>query len=197
MTLRVGLTGGIACGKSVVEKRLLEHGVPVLDTDRVAHELLRPPTETFRRVVERFGTGVLLEDGQLDRPALGRIVFADPAAREDLNRLVHPDVGQRWRAWLREQHSPLAVVSIPLLYECGLESEFDGVLCVGAPQNVMIERLLRRGLTPEQAAQRIHAQWPVDRKMERATWTMTNAGSLEDLHTQVDTWLRQNLAQET
>jgi dephospho-CoA kinase len=190
MITRVGLTGGIACGKSVVERRLQMHGIPVLDTDRVAHELMRAGTVIFHRVLWRFGDGVLGADGELSRPALGRIVFADPSAREDLNRIVHPAVVQRMRTWLRQKRGSLAVVAIPLLFECGLEKEFDGVLVVGASDELMIARLLDRGMSPEQAALRIRAQWPVDRKLNLATWTLMNNGTLDELHEQIDAWVR-------
>ena len=196
MTTRIGLTGGIACGKSEVQRVLLDHGVPVLDTDRVAHEAMRPGTDTHRQVVQAFGESILAADGSIDRSRLGGIVFRDPQARERLNRLVHPEVGRQWRAWLAEREEPLAVVSIPLLFECGLENEFDGVLCVWAPETLMKQRLRGRGLTAEQAGQRIRSQMPVDRKAARATWTLKNDRTLSHLRTRVEDWLQQRTPQE-
>lgn len=192
-TICVGLTGGIAAGKSQVETFLRDLGVPVLDTDRVAHEVMRAGSPVHASVVARFGTGILAEDGEIHRPELGRIVFQDPEARRDLNALVHPETGRRWRAWRDKQTAPLAVVAIPLLFECGLENEFQGVLCVRASQSTMKQRLRLRGLNEEQAEQRIQSQWPVARKAKASTWVLDNDGSLEDLRVQVQNW-RQSLS---
>ncbi len=176
--------------------RLAWHGVPVLDTDRVAHEVLRTDGGLRLALVERFGAGILGPDGEIDRPSLGRIVFGDSEARKALNALVHPPVGRRWRRWLGEQRGALAVVAVPLLYECGLQGEFDGVLVVTAPEEQMMERLAGRGLTPEEARQRIDSQWPVARKAALATWTLSNSGTLEALRDRTDRWFHTILAQE-
>ena len=196
MTKRIGLTGGIACGKSEVQKFLMSQGIPVLDTDRVAHEVMLPGSDVFDAVVDAFGETILGSDGRIDRPSLGKIVFADPDARVRLNRLVHPEVGRRWRAWLEAQTSGLAVVAIPLLFECGLQNEFEGVLCIWAPETIMKQRLLERGLDLPAARQRIQSQWPVDRKVRSATWSICNDRSLSDLHREVADWLRDISPQE-
>lgn len=190
MIKRVGLTGGIACGKSEVQKFLLSRNIPVLDTDQVAHAVMQPGSDVFHAVLETFGAEILDAGGQIHRPTLGRIVFSDPVARETLNRLVHPEVGRRWRRWVSEQEGRLAVVAIPLLFECGLQDEFDGVLCIWAPKDIMKQRLLERGLDPLAAQQRIQSQWPVDRKVRSATWSIQNDRSLSDLHREVSEWLR-------
>jgi len=189
----LGLTGGIAAGKSEVQRILLEQGVPVLDTDRVAHDVMQPGEEAYLRIVNHFGRDILQQDGQISRKRLGDIVFADDAARLTLNAMVHPEVGRCWRAWLSDQSGPLAVVSIPLLFECGLQNHFEGTLCIWAPEPIMIKRLLTRGLTESQAKQRIQSQWPVDRKRAASTWSITNDGSLENLKQQVLGWLHQFL----
>lgn len=188
-TKRIGLTGGIACGKSEVSRRLIESGIPVLDTDRVAHEVMRSGTEEFRRILERFGSEMKNDQGEIDRKRLGEAVFSDEAALEDLNRIVHPEVIRRLRIWLGDQKGPLAVVVIPLLMECGLENEFDGVLCVWSPEEQMQARLMNRGFDAREAESRIRAQWPVDEKAKRATWTLINKTTLPDLYTQVDMWI--------
>lgn len=188
-TTRIGLTGGIAAGKSEVQRILLEAGVPVLDTDTVAHEVMQAGTPVHAAVVERFGPEILLESGEINRRVLGGIVFGDAEAREDLNRLVHPEVRRRWRGWLEQQSGVLAVVSIPLLFECGYETFFDGVLCVWSPEEMMKKRLLTRGLSGEQANQRIQSQWLVDAKREASTWSIHNDKSLLDLRRQVLEWL--------
>jgi dephospho-CoA kinase len=107
-----------------------------------------------------------------------------------LNALVHPVVGQNWRDWLGRHRETLAVVSIPLLYEVGVEKDFDGVLCVWSSETLMRRRLLARGLTPQEAEQRMAAQWPVDQKAAMATWILKNDGTLVDLQEQVHRWLR-------
>lgn len=186
----IGLTGGIACGKSEVQKHLIRLGVPVLDTDRVAHELLRPGTEQVAAIRETFGEGVLTAEGGVDRSRLGKIVFGDEAARQRLNGIMHPAIRAIWLEWLEARRDVWAVVSIPLLYETGAEIHFDGVLCVWAPESLMKSRLLKRGLSPDEAARRIRAQWPVDRKAKLATWTLQNQSTLAHLRKQVETWVR-------
>jgi dephospho-CoA kinase len=188
--LRIGLTGGIASGKSAVETFLRELGWPVLDTDRVAHEVMAPGSSVHRAIAAAFGPGILGPDGAILRRELGRLVFADAEARHRLNALVHPEVGRRWREWLARQTGPLAVVSIPLLHEVGAEKDFDGVLCVWSPEDRMRERLLARGLTAAEADQRIAAQWPVDRKAALADWILKNNGTLDDLRERVVEWVR-------
>ncbi|MCC5842713.1 MAG: dephospho-CoA kinase [Verrucomicrobia bacterium] len=189
----LGLTGGIAAGKSEAQRILLEQHVPVLDTDCVAHDVIQPGEEAYLRIVDHFGREILQGDGQISRRRLGEIVFSDDEQRLALNAMVHPEVGRRWREWLSGQSAPLAVISIPLLFECGLQNHFDGTLCVWAPEPLMIKRLLTRGLTESQAKQRIQSQWPVDRKRAASTWSITNDGSLEDLKQQVLCWLHQFL----
>ena len=188
---RLGLTGGIAAGKSEVQRILTEQGIPVLDTDRVAHEVMKAGSNVHQQIVQRFGREILLENQEINRKRLGEIVFGDESARRDLNGIVHPEVGNRWRSWMNRQSDPLVVVSIPLLFECGLQMYFDGVLCVWAPESLMMKRLLSRGLNEEQAQQRIQSQWSVDRKRNASTWALVNDGSLEDLRDQVLEWLHQ------
>ncbi|MEX2605846.1 MAG: dephospho-CoA kinase [Kiritimatiellia bacterium] len=188
-TKQIGLTGGIACGKSEVSRRLASAGIPVLDTDQVAHEVMRSGTEVFYRIVEHFGSGMINDQGELNRRRLGDVVFSDGQSLQELNRIVHPEVVRRLRTWLSEQTGPMAVVVIPLLMECGLENEFDGVLFVRSPEEQMKARLMNRGFTAEQAESRIRAQWPVDEKAKRADWILTNNTTLPDLYKQVDTWI--------
>ncbi len=189
-TLRIGLTGGIAAGKSAVESFLRDAGVPVLDTDRVAHAAMEPGTPVHRAIAEAFGPGILGDDGAILRRELGRRVFADPEARQRLNALVHPEVGRRWREWLDRQTAPIAVVSIPLLHEVGAEKDFDAVLCVWSTVDRMRERLLARGLSAMEANQRIDAQWPMDLKAQRSNWILKNTGTLDDLREQVAQWVQ-------
>jgi dephospho-CoA kinase len=193
----IGLTGGIACGKSEVQQTLLDLGVPVLDTDGVAHELLKAGTEQVNAIRSAFGDDVMAADGSVDRSRLGSRVFSDVTERKRLNAIMHPAIRSVWMNWLQTHRDRFAVVSIPLLFETGVESQFDGVLCIWSPEQLMINRLLQRGLTPEEAAHRIQAQWPVDRKAELATWTLQNDGTLEHLRKQVTDWVLQTRPETT
>ena len=188
---RIGLTGGIACGKSTVEKILLEAGWPVLDTDQVAHRVLEPDSPVYEAVIEEFGSEVVKDDGRIDRRKLGALVFADASRRIALNALVHPEIETRWKEWLSTQTATAAraVVSIPLLYEVGLENNFDHIVCVAAPAQRVMEHLKQRGLSEEAARMRVDAQWPVDLKAAQADAVIRNDGSLELLKKRVNEWM--------
>jgi dephospho-CoA kinase len=188
----IGLTGGIATGKSSVARMLVARGATVIDSDALAREAVLPGEPTLERVVQRFGTGVLLPDGTLDRRRLGGIVFADASARHDLERITHPRIielsQQRVAAGLASD-APLVAVDIPLLYEGERESTFPGVLVVYAPPEVQIQRLRERnGLDEATAQQRLDAQLPIDEKRRRATWVIDNSGDLDATERQVDAW---------
>ena len=179
---RIGLTGGIATGKSTVGKLLQEdHGLPVLDADLFARQALAPGTEGARMVLERYGT--------LDRPALGHIVFADPAERHWLEQLVHPLVRQRFEqelTTLAEQPvgagRPAVVLMIPLLFEAGLEELCSEVWLVDCDERQQLARLMaRNGLNQAEAQGRINAQWPLERKRLLADRTISNRGNPEEL----------------
>lgn len=189
----VGWTGGIACGKSTAAGMVEEMGVPVLDTDRVAHEVMAPGLPVYERVVERFGPGILTEAGEIDRRILGSRVFREPAARMDLNRLVHPAVGDAWRAWLREraQRAESGVVMIPLLFEVGAAEGWDAIVCVAATEETVVRRLAARGLDRDEAMARIGAQWPIETKVRGADHVIWNDDSLDNLRARVtETWRR-------
>lgn len=179
---RIGLTGGIATGKSTVGQLLQEHhGLPVLDADLFARQALAPGTEAARAVLERYGT--------LDRPALGHIVFGDPAERHWLEQLVHPLVRQRFDkelTTLAEQpvgaSPPAVVLMIPLLFEAGLEGLCSEVWLVDCDEGQQLARLMaRNGLTQAEAQGRINAQWPLERKRLLADRTISNRGNPEEL----------------
>lgn len=183
--LSVGLTGNIASGKSAVASLLAAHGATILDADVMAREVVAPGTPGFEAVVEQFGEGVVLPDGTLDRPALRRIVFADPARRSALNAIVHPAVGrlrERRLAEARARGDRVVVSDIPLLFEVGLEYLFDGVIVVDAPEAVRLARLTGdRGLAEEEARRIMAAQLPSERKRAAATWVIDNDGSRAQL----------------
>jgi dephospho-CoA kinase len=181
LLLRIGLTGGIAAGKSTVAERWRTQGARVIDTDALAHAALDPDTPTYRAIVEAFGTGILAPDRSIHRPALGEIVFGDEAKRQVLNGIVHPAVRRQWqetlRQWSTEGTTTTAVVMVPLLYEVGVESEFDLVVAVACSEATQVARLLAKGLSEPQARARIAAQWPMTRKMDRADYVIWNDGS--------------------
>jgi dephospho-CoA kinase len=186
--LRVGLTGGIGSGKSEVARLLAAHGAVVVDSDVLAREVVAPGTEGLADVVSAFGPGVLTPSGDLDRPALGRLVFADRAARARLEAIVHPRVRRR-AAEIESAAAPDAVVvhDVPLLVETGQADRFDEVVVVDVPEEVQVERLTRlRGMAEEDARARIAAQASRTERLAAATVVVDNAGSPDQLRNRVD-----------
>lgn len=187
MTIRVGLTGGIASGKSTVSAMLAEHGAVIIDADALAREVVEKGTPGLDAVVAEFGDELLGPDGELDRAAMGRLVFADESARRRLEAIVHPLVFERI-VELEEAAADDAVVvhDIPLLAESGRADTFDAVLVVDAPPEVQVERMVRdRGWTREEAESRIRAQASREDRLAIATHVIENAGTREDLRERV------------
>ena len=188
MAFSVALTGGIASGKTTVANLLAEHGALLIDSDQLAREVVEPGTPGLAQVVTRFGEQVLTQTGRLDRQALGEIVFADAAARADLNAIVHPLVRRR-RAELIAQAAadPIVVSVIPLLVETGLVDQFDAVVVVDVPSQTQVARLVRRNdISPEQAQARLDAQASRAERLAAADWVVTNSGSRAELEAQVE-----------
>lgn len=186
--LMVGLTGGIGAGKSAVAKRLAELGAVIIDSDALAREVVRPGTDGLAEVRAAFGDEVLGADGGLDRPALGRIVFADEAQRRRLEEIVHPRVRAR-AAEIVAAAAPDAIVvnDVPLLVEAGLAGGFDLVIVVLAGEEVRVTRLARDRRMPEaEARSRIAAQATDEQRRAVADVVIVNDGSLEDLRRAVD-----------
>ena len=188
--ITVGLTGGIGSGKSAVSRLLAARGAMVVDADLVAREVVQPGTPGLQRVVEAFGEQVLAEDGTLDRPALGALVFADPESLSRLNAIVHPLIGERTAELLEQAKASGAEVvvhDVPLLVENGLAPMYDAVVVVAAGPQTQLDRLVRlRGMAEEEARQRIAAQAPLVDKLAAATHVVHNDGPLEDLGPQVE-----------
>jgi len=188
--LKVALTGGIATGKSHVLEQFRRRGVPCLDADSIAHGVTAAGTEAASAIAARFGADVLAADGSVDRAKLGSVVFADPAARHDLEALVHPAVYRAITAGLRAfellDASPLAVVDVPLLYESGHAEDFDRVILTVCPPEMQLARLRERGLSDSEARQRIAAQWPAEEKARRATFVIRTDGTFEETDRQVE-----------
>ena len=181
--VRVGLTGGIAMGKSTVSDILRSRGAIIIDADAIAREVVEPGTPGFDQVVAEFGEGILDESGAIDRPRLGVLVFSDEAARKRLEAIVHPLVFLRI-VELEEQASEGSVVvhDIPLLAESGRADGFDAVIVVDAPLETQIERMVRdRGWTEKDARARIAAQATSEARRAIATYLIENTGTREDL----------------
>ncbi|MFJ9774806.1 dephospho-CoA kinase [Kitasatospora sp. NPDC101157] len=186
--LKIGLTGGIGAGKSEVSRLFAAHGAVIVDSDLIAREVVAPGTDGLAAVVAEFGPQVLREDGTLDRPALGAIVFADPEKLRALNAIVHPLVRAR-SAELEAAAAPDAVVvhDVPLLTENGLAPLFDLVVVVDADDEVRVERLVRlRGMAVEEARARMAAQASRADRLAIADLVIDNGGPLEALAARVD-----------
>ncbi|MFE0803725.1 dephospho-CoA kinase [Streptomyces sp. NPDC058812] len=185
--LKVGLTGGIGAGKSEVSRLLVEYGAVLIDADRIAREVVAPGTPGLAAVVEAFGEDVLSDDGSLDRPKLGSIVFADPEKLAALNSIVHPLVGDRSRA-LEEAAAEDAVVvhDVPLLTENGLAPLYDVVVVVDAQPATQLDRLVRlRGMTEQDARARMAAQATREQRREIADLVIDNDVPLDELRRRV------------
>jgi dephospho-CoA kinase len=193
--LRIGLTGGIGSGKSTVSAMLAARGAVVIDADRIAREVVEPGTPGLAAVAEAFGPGVLTADGSLDRPALAAIVFADPAAREKLDGIVHPLVRSRAAELAAAAPEGTVVVhDVPLLVETGQTGSYDLVLVVQADPDTRIDRLVRRGMTEEDARARIAAQATDEQRRAVADVVLENDGTPEDLAEQVDRFWAERVA---
>lgn len=185
--MRIGLTGGVASGKSTVAAILRELGAVVIDADELAREVVAPGTPGLAEVVAHFGTRVLGPDGSLDRAALAEIVFADVAERRVLEAIVHPRVRSRARE-IELTAGPEALVmhEIPLLVETGQQDSFDAVIVVDVPRETQIQRLMEhRGLTHDEAESRITAQATRQQRQAAATYLIENSGTHEDLRRRV------------
>jgi dephospho-CoA kinase len=188
----IGVTGGIATGKSTVDRMLAARGAEVIDADELARDAVRPGEATLEQVARRFGRGVIRHDGRLDRSRLGEIVFADDESRRDLERITHPriiELMQERIAGALAGPAPLVAVDVPLLFENDRAAMFEGVLLIYAPQDVQIQRLrARNGLDETAARQRLAAQLPIDEKRDRATWIIDNSDGLEATASAVESW---------
>jgi dephospho-CoA kinase len=189
MTLVLGITGGIASGKSSVAAMFADLGAVVVSADQLAREAVAPATATLALLAEAFGPAIVNAAGELDRAALGRIVFAEPAARERLNAITHPAIAGLSEARLgelRRQGVPLVIYEAPLLFEAGAEQRVDRILVVTVDPAVQQQRLADRDcLTAEQIAARIAAQWPQAEKVAHADYVIDNSGTFEQTRSQV------------
>lgn len=197
--LLIGLTGGIASGKSTVSRMLRELGAPVIDADDIVHVLQEPGGKAFRLIVEAFGPEVVGADGRLNRPELARRIFGNPAERKRLEEIVHPlvaeEMGVQVARYIQEGR-PAAVLDVPLLFEIGMEKAVAQVWVVYVDPETQLRRLQERdGMPLEEARRRMAAQWPLDQKAARAHVIIDNRGSLAETRSQVIKAWEQALAQ--
>jgi dephospho-CoA kinase len=187
--LRLGLTGGIASGKSAVATMLREMGFAVLDADALAHKLIEPGQVAYAEVVREFGPSITDSSGRIDRSKLGAVVFADRAKLDRLNAIVHPRVAEvilsQFEVWRRAGVRDAVFVEAALLVESGIHKKLDGLVVVWCKPEQQVERLLARGLSETEARRRISAQLPVEEKLRLATEKIDCSGSLEQTRRQV------------
>ena len=200
MTRIFGLTGGIGSGKSTVAAFFRELGAEIVDADQLAREAVSPGSPGLAQIVETFGRKILLDDGTLDRPALGQLVFADEAKRKQLNAIVHPEV-QRLALEsfqrLMNDGAQTIIYDVPLLYESKLESMFLAVVVVYVPREIQLERVMRRDkLSKLETQQRLAAQMSLDTKAERADYLINNSQGLSETKAQVQTLWNQWMSEE-
>ena len=183
-----GLTGGPGMGKSEAAGYLKERGVPVVDTDAIAREVVEPGEPGLEAVRREFGAEVIAGDGTLDRALLARIVFENPAARPRLEAILHPLIRQRWlgvaKTW-RDAGEKAGIVVIPLLFETGAEQEFARVICIACSSRLQSARLHERGWNAAQVSGRLSAQWPIERKIDRSHYVIWNDSTIEVLRAQL------------
>jgi len=186
----VGLTGGIACGKTTVANLLAERfGAHIIDADQLARDVVEQGKPAYRQIVEHFGGKILRPDGSIDRKRLAALVFGDPVERATLESMIHPRVREAARQTVARlaarpvvERPRLVVEVVPLLFEVGLEREFDEIWVVACTKAQQIQRLMGRdGLSADEALARLNSQWPIDQKIERADRVIQNSGSLTDL----------------
>jgi dephospho-CoA kinase len=186
---RVALTGGIATGKSHVRACFESLGIPTVDADLLARDAVAPGTAGLAAVVRRFGEDVRDADGTLNRRKVAGIVFHDPEARRDLEKIVHPyvrEMTERWFASLDPERVPFAVADIPLLFEGQREGDFDTVIVTACEPATQLRRLMERDrLTEAEAQQRIAAQWPLEKKIANADYVIRTDGTFDETNRQV------------
>ena len=192
----VGLTGGIASGKSTVSNLFKISGVPVIDADLVARQVVEKDSVGLKTLITHLGESILNEDGTLNRNELGRKMFSDDAIRTEVNDILQPLIRQEITSRMKEyknQGEALIVLDIPLLFEMKYEDMCDEIIVIAVSLETQIVRMqVRNGYTQEEALQRIHAQMPLEDKVKKATIVWNNEGDLKELETTVHQWLLEN-----
>lgn len=188
---KVGLTGGIASGKSTVSGMFRDLGVPVIDADVIAREVVAPGSRALGAIVDAFGEEVLTEEKSLNRARLGEIVFSDPAKKKVLEGILHPEIiaeqDRRLKGLEREGRTPVAIVDAAVMIESGSWKRFDSLVVVDCDESQQIGRLrLRNGMDEEEAVRRVNAQMPLSEKVKYADHVIDNRGSIDDTRKQVE-----------
>lgn len=186
----IGLTGGIATGKSTVSAILENAGAVIIDADRIARMVVKKNMPAYRQILDKFGKSVLLPDGEIDRTALGNLIFNDPQKKQLLNTIVHPYVRKETDRQLKqlEKNNPdaLVILDIPLLFEAGMGSDLSEVIVVYAPEPIQVKRLMQRDhISHADAMARVRSQMPIEEKKKLATMVIDNSGTRE--HTRKQT----------
>lgn len=189
MIRKVALTGGIATGKTYVANRLREAGIPIVDADVLARDVVAPGSPALAAIRKRFGPDAVRRDGTMDRIRVGQIVFKDKRARLDLEAIIHPAVINAINDFFNSlpKRTPFAVADIPLVFETKREKEFDVIVVVACPREMQLQRVMERNkLSREDAERRINAQLPIEKKVEKATYVIETDGTFEQTDAQVD-----------
>ncbi|MEF2244818.1 dephospho-CoA kinase [Paenibacillus sp. IITD108] len=191
----IGLTGGIASGKSTVASLLAKHGVHVVDADQVAREIVEPGKPALEAIASAFGQAILQKDGSLNRGALGQIVFQDQSQLKKLEAITHPAIREQMQSSLHRlvQQYPQSLIAadIPLLYETKQEQLYEGIMVVYVPEDLQIQRLMERNaMEKEEAERRVALQMDIEQKRQRADWVIDNSGSIEQTEQQVVQFLK-------
>ena len=186
--LKVGLTGNIASGKSIVQSYMEKKGIPVIDADWICHRLMEENEEVIEKVKKLFeGQDIFLEDGRLGRHKIGLIVFSDPEKMEALEQILHPLVEKRINEFFEENEEEVVVASVPLLFETNMQNMFDRTILVCADKKIRLQRLMtRRGYPLEHAIERINAQVSQEEKRNMADFIIENNNNLIELETQIE-----------
>jgi dephospho-CoA kinase len=185
---KIALTGGIATGKTYVATRLREAGVPMVDADLLARDVVAPGTPALAAIRKRFGPDAVRRDGTMDRIRVAQIVFKDKRARLDLEAIIHPAVIKAVNDFFNglPRRTPFAIADIPLVYETGREKDFDAVIVVACPREMQLQRLMERNkLSKEDAERRLAAQLPINQKVDKATYVIKNDGSFAETDAQI------------
>ncbi|WP_102026811.1 dephospho-CoA kinase [Salirhabdus sp. Marseille-P4669] len=189
MTLVIGLTGSIATGKSTVSNMLRELGIPIVDADQIAREVVKPGEVAYEKIVKTFGDAIVQSDGLIDRKKLGAIVFSNDEQRKKLNAIVHPEVRKKMimqREYYKEQGYKAVILDIPLLFESGLTDYVEKTLVVYVEESTQLKRLMKRdNSTKEEALQRMQSQYPIKDKIKLADAVINNNGSLDETREQL------------
>jgi len=186
---KIALTGGIATGKTYVATRLREAGVPMVDADILAREVVTPGSPALSAIRKRFGPDAVRRDGTMDRVRVGQIVFKDKRARLDLEAIIHPAVIKAINDFFNAlpKRTPFAIADIPLVFETGRDKDFDAIIVVACPREMQLQRLMERNkLSKEDAERRLAAQLPIDQKVKKATYVIKNDGTFEETDAQID-----------